>query len=185
MFFSLLSYEITTQYKYNGKFLRSSWTNILTPVVFLMIIPSLIVLYRFVHTLIHIRNYPKHLVSTQWGRFLYFIGLNSSLVLHYMIVMDGIRIHFALALLPLCISWFISFPLLCSRIHGLTLFVKHWHERLASEHQSRLLVWKANMLKAQVIAELIAYSLMTFLFLSISILCFSKSYRTASFPFQI
>lgn len=150
---------------------------ILTPTLFVVAIPSLIVLFRFVRALVHIQNYPRHLIHAQWGRFLYFVGFCMSFAFHFMIATDIYPVPKILAILPVCTFWFISIPLLCSRIRGLSAFVKKWHERMTSEHQSRLLVWKANMLKAQIIAEIVAYTLLTFLFLSIHSIVFYQTYR--------
>lgn len=164
--FSLLSYEISIQYKQYGKFLKSGWLTILFPIWVLIGIPSAIVLYRFIHSLIHYRSFPRHLIHVQWGRLLYIIGLIISFTFYYLIQTKDFMINPVFTLLPLCISCFLSIPLLSSRIHGLNQFVRKWHQQLQDDHHSRLLIWKANMLKAQVIGEMILYSTITLLSIS-------------------
>lgn len=123
-------------------------------------------LYRFIHSLIHYRSFPRHLIHVQWGRLLYIIGLTISFTFYYLIQTKDFMINPVFTLLPLCISCFLSIPLLSSRIHGLNQFVRKWHQQLQDEHHSRLLIWKANMLKAQVIGEMILYSTITLLSIS-------------------
>lgn len=175
--FSLLSYEITNQYKQYGKFLKSGWLTILFPIWVLISIPSAIVLYRFIHSLIHYRSFPRHLIHVQWGRLLYIIGLLISFTFYYLIQTKDFMINPIFTLLPLCISCFLSIPLLSSRIHGLNQFVRKWHQQLQDENHSRLLIWKANMLKAQVIGEMILYSIITLLSISFYEISFQITLR--------
>lgn len=172
-----MSYEISIQYKHHQFFLKSSWLTILTPLLFLVAIPTIVVFYRFFNALFHAQSYPKHLLHVQWGRLLFFLGLCTTFGFHFVTLTDITSINSFIAILPICIGCFLSIPLLSSRIRGLNCFVKRWHQHMGDEHQSRLLVWKANMLKAQVILEMIVYVLLTVLFLSMNAIYFHESYR--------
>ena len=47
-------------------------------------------------------------------------------------------------------------------------FVYSWHHRTADNEQSRLLIWKANAFKGQVLCEMFLYSILTAFILSLN-----------------
>ena len=183
VFLSLLSYEVSTQFKNHHVFLKSSWLTILLPLIFLISIPTIIVLYRFCKAIYHFQSYPRHIFYSQCGRVLFCFGFCLSFSLHFLIAM-GSTLHPLFAIFPVVTLWFFSSPLLISRIYALDVFVKQWHNQLSDQNQSRLLLWKANWFKAQIIGELLLSFLLTSMFLSIHILCFYHLSRRTFIHFQ-
>lgn len=177
VYLSLMSYEVSVQYKRHSIFTKSSWLTILTPLSFVLAIPTLVVIYRFVNALVHIRTYPRHLLHAQSGRLCFFLGLCLTFIQHFGIATEMGSLNPTVAILPIVVGYVFSLPLLYSRIHGLTVFVRKWHEHLSDENHDRLLVWKANMLKGQIIAEGVGYTLLTGFFISVNEICFRESYR--------
>lgn len=177
VYLSLMSYEVSVQYKHHSIFTKSSWLTILTPLSFVLAIPTLVVLYRFFNALFHIRSYPRHLMHAQSGRLCFFLGLCLTFIQHFVIATEMGSLNPSLAILPVVVAYVFSLPLLYSRIHGLSIFVKKWHEHLSDENHDRLLVWKANMLKGQIIVEGVVYTLLTGFFISVNDICFRESYR--------
>ena len=116
--FSTIRYEVIAQYQYTHSFDPTTWSSILTPSLFLVLIPLLIVLFRAVRAAVLRQSVPRHFIIMQAGRCCFFIGLSITLVLCYVTATARTVISEYIILLPIVVGWLLSVPMMLERVKG-------------------------------------------------------------------
>lgn len=174
-----LKMEIESDYQHYNAFSSNSWLSICSPLAFIFVIPVCVAIVRFIKTVSNSENVPKHLIKLQLGRLSFFFGLLITFILLFCTASDFVYVHDVIAMLPLCLGWLVSIPLLHARIVGLNAFIRRWHQNESGDDHSRLLLWKATMFKGQIVCEQLAYGLLAWVFISVDVVCFHAALRRA------
>ena len=115
--FSTIRYEVTAQYQYTHAFDPSTWSSILTPSLFLVLIPLVIVLFRAIRAFVLRRSVPRHFIIMQTGRCCFFIGFSITLALCYAVATERI-VFSGLSLLPIVVGGLLAVPMMLERVKG-------------------------------------------------------------------